>query len=164
MKQILEQYFIEFGQLDLLSWGSLKYQIIESTEDGETLTMPVESLDYDSAASLPNKHFYSYLADALSISHEQAIIQFEQFIAQSFDSTNSNFELSSLGVFKMENDKIEWHSYFKSSQYFTDLEFHKQTNHTPDSEGKVQSKENWWIAATIILIVSLTAILFKIYQ
>ena len=65
MKAILEQYFIENGQLDLLSWGCLKWQKKQASFNDKGIDAPMESILFEPIASVPTKHFYIFLADSL---------------------------------------------------------------------------------------------------
>ena len=60
MKAILEQYFIEQGQLDLLSWGCLKSQKKQASFTDKGIEAPVESIQFEPIASTPSKHFYIF--------------------------------------------------------------------------------------------------------
>jgi len=53
MKAILEQYFIENGQLDLLSWGCLKWQKKQASFNDKGIDAPMESILFEPIASVP---------------------------------------------------------------------------------------------------------------
>ena len=164
MQNILEQYFIEFGQLDLLHIGQLKFQQSESVVDGGILLKPSEAIVYEATHAIPSKHCYQYIAVMLDISYEQAVIQFEQFIHSNFNDENKEFAWPSIGkLIKMDTAYI-WQSNFISSQYFTDLHFEKMPiSNTSQNTSPVEKKEQWWIAAIVITLLCSIAILIKIY-
>ena len=164
MKTILEQYFIEFGQLDLLSFGSLKWQKKEASFTDNSIDPPKESILFEPISSNPSKHFYIYLADALSISTEQAAIQYEQFIQNLFDGHQEDISLESLGSFHFVNGILNWQSHFISNSYFSEVYFDKVSNELINEQASEDSKDNWGLFASIIAIISLLAILYKFYH
>lgn len=164
MKTILEQYFIEFGQLDLLSFGCLKWQKKEATFIESGLEPPKEFILFEPIASIPSKHFYIYIADALSISIEQASIQYEHFIQNLFDGHQDRIELESLGYFTFNNGILNWNSLFSSQTFYTPIHFEKLTVKETLDQIDESEKENWILFASIIAILSLLAILFKFYH
>lgn len=164
MKAILEQYFIEQGQLDLLSWGCLKSQKKQASFMNNGIEAPIESIQFEPIASIPSKHFYAYLADHLGISTEQAAIQYEQFIQSLFDGHQEQVQLESLGNFVFKNGILNWESHFMSRQYYADVQLNKLNNETEIDNTTDEDKENWILMASIIGILSLLAILFKFYH
>lgn len=164
MKAILEQYFIEQGQLDLLSWGCLKLQKKQASFTDKGIEAPVESIQFEPIASTPSKHFYTFLADQLGISTDQAVIQYEQFIQSLFDGHQEQVDFESLGNFVFKNGILNWQSYFVSSNYYTDVHFNKLSNETDIEDAIDKEKDNWILMASIIGIISLLAILFKFYH
>lgn len=164
MKSILEQYFIEYGQLDLLSWGCLKWQMKPASFNEKGIDAPIESILFDPIASLPSKHFYTYLADSLGISTEQAIIQYELFIQGLFEGQQEEINMESLGSFVNNNGILNWVSHFVSSQYYSNIYLDKVTNQNVNEEVFEEDKDNWVLMASIIAILSLLAILFKFYH
>lgn len=164
MKTILEQYFIEFGQLDLLSFGSLKWQKKEASYSDNRIEPPKESILFEPISSNPSKHFYIYLADALSISSEQAAIQYEQFIQYIFDGHQEEIAFESLGSFVFVNGILNWQSHFVSNAFYSDVYFEKVSNEIINEQASEDSKDNWGLFASIIAILSLLAILFKFYH
>lgn len=164
MKLILEQYFIEFSQLDLLTWGSLKWQKKIAFYTDDVINAPKEFILFEPIPSEPSKHFYAYLADALSIPVEQAAIQYEQYIQNLFDGNIEKIELESIGAFTFVNGILHFESHFSSADYYSKIEFEKITNDLEQFDEIVTNKENWILFASIIAILSLLAILFKFYH
>jgi len=164
MKAILEQYFIEQGQLDLLSWGCLKWQKKQASYNDKGIDAPLESILFEPIASAPSKHFYIFLADSLGISSEQAAIQYEQYIQDLFDGHQEQIPMESLGIFVFNNGILNWQSHFVSSNYYSDVFMNKVTNETVIEETSDEYKDNWVLMASIIAIISLLAILFKFYH
>ncbi len=164
MKTILEQYFIEFGQIDLLSFGSLKWQKKEASFSDNGIDAPKESIQFEPISSSPSKHFYIYLADALSISSDQAAIQYEQFIQDLFDGHQEEITLESLGSFHFVNGILQWNSHFISNAYYTEVYFNKVSNEPIHEVNSEDSKDNWGLYASIIAILSLLAVLYKFYH
>ena len=164
MKTILEQYFIEFGQLDLLSFGCLKWQKKEAAFIESGLEAPKEFILFEPIEAIPSKHFYIYLADALSISIEQASIQYEHFIQNLFQDNQDRIELESLGYFTLTNGILNWNSSFSSHTFYSPIHFEKLTTEITLDEREEPAKDNWVLFASIIAILSLLAILFKFYH
>lgn len=165
MKNILEQYFIEFGQIDLLSFGCLKLQKKEASFVDDGIKEPKITIHFEPLASAPSKHFYMYIAEALSISIDQAAIQYEQFLQNLFDCHQEKIELESLGYFIFNNGVLNWNSSFSSSTYFTPVNFEKISSEDMlDNLVEDDEKDNWVLFASIIAILSLIAILFKFYH
>lgn len=164
MKAILEQYFIENGQLDLLSWGCLKWQKKQASFNDKGIDAPMESILFEPIASVPSKHFYIFLADSLGISTEQAAIQYEHFLQSLFDGHQEQIPLESLGTFIFNNGILNWQNHFVSSDFYTDVFFDKVTNNVILKDTSEEDKDNWVLMASIIAILSLLAILFKFYH
>jgi hypothetical protein len=164
MKAILEQYFIKFGQLDLVSFGSLKWQKKGASFADEGLEAPKESIHFEPISSTPTKHFYVYLGEALSISTEQAAIQYEQFIQNIFDGNQDTIAFESLGHFSFNNGILNWQSQFSNNLFYSSVEFAKITSSNTIEQLDVEEKDNWILFASIIAIISLVAILFKFYH
>ena len=164
MKTILEQYFIEFGQLDLLSWGSLKWQKQGAEFIDNTLSVPRESIFFEPISSTPSKHFYTYLADSLSISLEQASIQYKAFIQSLFDGNSEKVTFESLGCFLFVNGILNWETHFVSNNYYSSVHFDRVSETIEIENESVTNKDNWVLFASIIGIISLLAILYKFYH
>lgn len=165
MKNILEQYFIEFGQIDLLSFGCIKLQKKEASFLNDGIKEPKITIQFEPISSTPSKHFYMYLAESLSISLDQAAIQYEQFIQNLFDGQQERIEIESLGYFIFNNGVLNWNSSFSSSNYFAPVNFEKISSEDMlDNVVEDDEKDNWVLFASIIAILSLVAILFKFYH
>ena len=164
MKAILDQYFIENGQLDLLSWGCLKWQKKQASFNDKGIDAPLESILFEPIASVPSKHFYIFIADHLDISTEQAAIQYEHFIQNLFDGHQEQIPLESLGTFIFNNGILNWQNHFISSDFYIDIFLDKVTNNTVIEDVSVDDNDNWILMSSIIAILSLLAILFKFYH
>jgi len=104
MEKILEQYFVQNNELVLTNIGTIHLTKKPATWIGGTLHAPEQSILFTTAKIKPNAKFYTYLAEALSISNEQANIQFEQFLQNSFDTQDGNIAIGNLGSIEKKAD------------------------------------------------------------
>ena len=75
MEKILEQYFVQNNELVLTNIGTIHLTKKPATWIGGTLHAPEQSILFTTAKMKPNAKFYTYLAEALSISNEQSEIK-----------------------------------------------------------------------------------------
>ena len=84
MHKSLTQYFAQNGQLVLPTIGIIKWHKQEAEWVNSTLQSPIESIIFEKSDAKPSKLFYHFLSEQLSVSYDQAIIQYDQFIDQLF--------------------------------------------------------------------------------
>lgn len=165
MQKIIEQYFIEFGQVDLLTVGQLKLQQQDAIFESELIKKPQEHILFEPINAMPSKHFYLYLAKSLDLTYEKAVTDFEIFIQDNFYNNSVSFNSPILGRFEKEDTQFNWYANYNSTSYYTDLHFEKLTS---SSDTSVSSndivKDDWWIYVIIIFLMSFTAIVFKLYM
>jgi hypothetical protein len=158
MEKVLEQYFVQNNELVLTNIGSLHLSKKPATWIGGTLHAPELTITFSTNNSKPSNHFYNYLAEALSISNEQANIQFEQFLEKSFDANNNILSIRNLGSIEKLGDEYTWNTSFTSNHYFKDITISPITT----SEEMVEKKSiQWYWIALILSIMAIAAIVFK---
>ena len=158
MEKILEQYFVQHNELVLTNIGSLHLSKKPDTWIGGTLHAPELTITFSTNNSKPSNHFYNYLAEALSISNEQANIQFEQFLEKSFDANNNILSIGNLGSIEKLGNEFTWNTSFTSNHYFKDITISPITT----SEEMVEKKSiQWYWIALILSIIAIAAIVFK---
>ena len=125
---------------------------------GGTLHAPELTITFSINNTKPSNHFYNYLAEALSISNEQANIQFEQFLEKSFDANNNILSIGNLGSIEKLGNEFTWNTSFTSNHYFKDITISPITT----SEEMVEKKSiQWYWIALILSIIAIAAIVFK---
>ena len=158
MEKILEQYFVQNNELVLTNIGSLHLSKKPATWIGGTLHAPELTITFSINNAKPSNHFYNYLAEALSISNEQANIQFEQFLEKSFDANNNILSIGNLGSIEKLGNEFTWNTSFTSNHYFKDITISPITT----SEEMVEKKSiQWYWIALILSIIAIAAIVFK---
>ena len=158
MEKVLEQYFVQNNELLLTNIGSLHFIKKPATWIGGTLHAPELTITFSTNNSKPSNHFYNYLAEALSISNEQANIQFEQFLEKSFDANNNILSIGNLGSIEKLGNEFTWNTSFTSNHYFKDITISPITT----SEEMVEKKSiQWYWIALILSIIAIAAIVFK---
>ena len=158
MEKVLEQYFVQNNELVLTNIGSLHLTKKPATWIGGTLHAPELTITFSTNNKKPNNHFYTYLAEALSISNEQANIQFEQFLENSFDAHNNTLSIGNLGSIEKLGNDYTWNTSFTSNHYFKDITISPITT----SEEIVEKKSiQWYWIALILSIMAIAAIVFK---
>ena len=158
MEKVLEQYFVQNNELVLTNIGSLHLSKKPATWIGGTLHAPELTITFSINNTKPSNHFYNYLAEALSISNEQANIQFEQFLEKSFDTNNNILSIGNLGSIEKLGNEFTWNTSFTSNHYFKDITISPITT----SEEMVEKKSiQWYWIALILSIIAIAAIVFK---
>jgi hypothetical protein len=158
MEKVLEQYFVQNNELVLTNIGSLHLSKKPAAWIGDTLHAPVLTITFSTKNKKPSNHFYTYLAEALSISNEQANIQFEQFLQNNFDAHNNTLSIGNLGRIEKIGDEYNWNTNFTSNHYYKDITISPITT----SEEVVEKKTiQWYWIALILFIIALAAIVYK---
>jgi len=158
MEKVLEQYFVQNNELVLTNIGTLHLSKKPAAWIGDTLYAPELTITFSTNNKKPSSHFYTYLAEALSISNEQANIQFEQFLFNSFETHNNILAIGNLGSIEKIGDEYTWNSNFISNHYFKDITISPITS----SEEIVEKNSmQWYWIALILSVIAIAAIVFK---
>ena len=158
MEKILEQYFVQHNELVLTNIGTIHLSKKPATWIGDTLHAPELNILFTTAKMKPSSEFYTYLAEALAISNEQANIQFEQFLQNSLDTQDGNIVIGNLGSIEKLGNEFTWNTSFTSNHYFKDITISPITT----SEEMVEKKSiQWYWIALILSIIAIAAIVFK---
>lgn len=161
MIKSLEQYFIQFGHLELPKIGSLKWLKKEAEWQNGKLIAPSESIILDCIDTKPTKAFYNFLGDALNISTEQAIIQYDQLLDNAIEN-NEPITIGNLGTIKKVDNAYIWLSNFNSTTYFSDINLgNVSLSDSSINTVHKSNKMNWKIWALLLFAIAAIAILFK---
>lgn len=163
MIQNLVQYFILNDHLDLPGIGTLKWLKEEANWQNGQLIAPKEQIQMDPIDNKPSKHFYTFLADELAISSDQAALKFEKFISDFNNQTVADLAFGNLGVLHKKANQYQWISSFDASTFYTDILIDETqlSNPIPYLENNHIQKEFWWIWALLISVISVGLIYFK---
>jgi hypothetical protein len=161
MIKSLEQYFIQFGHLDFPNVGSLKWNKKEANWQDGKLSAPVEEIVFDLQVTKPSKVFYNFLAEALNISNEQAVIQYEHFL-QEFIVNDEPLAIGNLGILNKHNNIFTWETKFDATNYYADINLGTISLSENDIDKSHNlKKDNWILWAIFLLVIATVAILLK---
>jgi hypothetical protein len=159
MKNTIEKYFIAFGYLSLPNIGTIKLEKTDAILENGIWNSPKETIVFETINEQPSKHFYTYLADALSISNDQAILKYEQFIQDLIN--NGNFQLGSLGLFQFNNQSVLFTPHYNHANYFDSIDIETVKNTDGNNNQIHSNKDNWYLWAIVIAVLATIAILIK---
>jgi len=161
MIQTLVQYFIKNGHLDLPAIGILKWSKQASFWENNKFVAPKEFIVLDKVEVTPSKQFYSFIAEDLDISIEQAILQFDQFIQQFKDQKMASLNFGNLGTLHKNESIISWNNLYNGDAYYKDLEM----TISPVFEGETSDpdvpKDHWRIWTILLVIIAAALIMYK---
>ena len=161
MHKILTQYFAQNGHLVLTTIGIVRLHHQEAVWVNATIQSPKESIVFEKTDAKPSKLFYHFLSEQLSVSYDQAIIQYDQFIHQLFSIEKKSFELGQFGFLSKDNGEYHWVSHFNSNSYFKDIEINpiEIQEEVVDTKGNFSIK--WQVWTILLTLFAIAAILFK---
>ena len=161
MKNTIEKYFIAFGYLSLPNIGTIKLEKTDAILENGIWEAPKETIVFETINEQPSKHFYAYLADALSISTDQAVIKYEQLIQELIN--NGNFQFGSLGLFQFNNQSISFIPNYNYANYYDSIQIETVKNIDGNNNQIHSNNENWFWWAIAIAVIASIAILIKNY-
>ncbi len=145
--------------------------------DSGIIYPPQQQLLFQQGTALTDKKFYTFLAEQIKISEVDAVRKFQDFAYQLRKDiqSNSQVELSGLGIFKKEaTGELAFESTLSLHQFFPTIKLNELAESvlpTPHSnqeieehgievypEDEVVKKDRWWIWALILTIIALAAI------
>ncbi len=161
MKNTIEKYFIAFGYLSLPNIGTIKLIKKDAILENGIWQAPDENILFETIYDVPSKHFYTYIADALSISNDHAILKYEQLLNDFV--VNQKFELNGLGSFQIEAEHVLFNSHYNASNYFESISIESVKNINGNNNQIQIRKGDWFIWAFVITFLAIIAILIKNY-
>ncbi len=162
MNNSLIQYFIKFGHLVLPEIGTLKWQKQEAYWESNTLIAPKEQIVLESVYENPSKQFYTFVAEDLGLSIEQATIQFDIYLKEFTNQAIASLNIGNLGTLHKNASQYSWNNLYNGENYFKNI--------TPvaapivkEKDSKVSSnKSSIWIIWTLIITsIAIILILYK---
>lgn len=162
MNNSLIQYLIKFGHLILPEIGTLKWQKQEAYWESNTLIAPKEQIVLESVYENPSKQFYSFVAEDLGLSIEQATIQFEVYLKEFTNQTIASLNIGNLGTLHKNASQYSWNNLYNEENYFKNLT-PVATSIVEDYENKeISNKSISWIVWTLIITtIAVILILYK---
>ncbi len=162
MTKSLVQYFIKNGHLDLPNIGILRWSKQESVWLNNQLSAPKETIVLDNISANPNKHFYSFLAEDLGLSVEQANVQFEAYILDFTSKKIASLNIGSLGTLLKNEDVISWNNLYNAEIYYKDLNInHTAASNNEEEQYAKSNKDYWWVWTILIASIAIALILYK---
>jgi len=161
MHKSLTQYFAQNGQLVLPTIGIIKWYKQEAVWVNSTLQSPIESIIFERSDAKPSKLFYHFLSEQLSVSYDQVIIQYDQFIDQLFNIDQMPFELGKFGILSKQDGTYYWSTHFNSNSYFKDIEISPIEIQKELINKKTEFSIKWYIWTILLTLFAIAAILFK---
>ena len=162
MTKSLVQFFIKNGHLDLPNIGVLRWSKQESVWLNNQLSAPKETIVLDNIASIPTKHFFSFLAEDLGLSVEQASVQFEAYILDFTSKKIASLNIGSLGTLLKNEEVISWNNLYNAEIYYKDLNINHSVGTDIENETTAETnKDYWWVWSILIASIALTLIFYK---
>jgi hypothetical protein len=162
MTKSLVQYFIKNGHLDLPTIGVLRWSKQESVWQNNQLTAPKETIILDRIVANPTKHFYSFLAEDLGLSIEQAHVQFENYIADFTSKKIASLNIGSLGTLLKNEEEVSWNNLYNADIYYKDITINPSINSDIVNELPIETKKDyWWVWTILIAFIALALIFYK---
>ncbi len=191
LQPLLSEYFYENENLQLAGIGhlSIQHKAAQITTDDTSLLAPISELVFQQNENESiDENLVQFISERLQVSVEQAIILLEQEgTLQVAIAKEDAFEWPALGTFKRgEDGELFFHQECVLQQYLPNLALvpvplHKEeqkeetvvaTNVEQAQEIAIEPIEDlaepgqqsrWWIAATIIFVVSVILILIRYF-
>jgi hypothetical protein len=162
MNNTLIQYFIKFGHLELPEIGTLKWHKQEAYWESNTLIAPKEQIVLEQVYVKPSKQFYSFVADDLGLSIEQATLQFEAYLNEFTNQTIASLNIGNLGTLHKNASKYSWNNLYNGDDYYKNIIPVAATVMVTDEAKETVKKLNTWIIWTVvIIIIAVVLILYK---
>jgi hypothetical protein len=161
MIQTLVQYFIKNGHLDLPAIGILKWSKQASFWEQHKFIAPKEYIVLELAEVNPTKHFYTFLADELNISIEQAILQYDGFIQQFKEQEITSLNFGNLGTLHKNGNEISWNNLYNADIYYKDLELNIASIHENNEFSPKSHKDYWWVWTIVLMLIAVSLIIYK---
>jgi hypothetical protein len=164
MINILVQYLIKNGHLELPGVGILKCVKQESFWQNNEFIAPKEYIEFEHVDAIASKHFYIFLAESLNISIEQATLKLEQFLTDFKSQINGKITFNNLGVLTINNQILNWENKFNTGVYFKNIALTVAEKNNQINNDTRSRKDKWWIWAIVFFTISTSLILYKFYS
>jgi hypothetical protein len=162
MNNSIVQYFIKFGHLVLPGIGTLNWQKQEAFWENNKLNAPKEQIILEPIFENPTSSFFTFIAEDLGISAEQAQLQFQEYMDDFTCKTIASLNIGNLGTLHKNASQYSWNNLYNSSHYYKDMVPDLAENSSEDTaSGKPKKGESWIIWAVIMTIIAVSLILFK---
>jgi hypothetical protein len=162
MNNTLIQYFIKFGHLVLPEIGTLKWHKQEAFWESNTLIAPKEQIVLEQVYEKPSKQFYSFIADDLGVSIEQATIQFEAYLNDFTNQSIASLNIGNLGTLHKNASQYSWNNLYNGDNYYKNIIPVVASEVFVDEANVTAKKLNAWLVWTIVItIIAISLILYK---
>jgi hypothetical protein len=158
----LIQYFIQFGHLVFPGIGVIKWQKQEPYWENNKLVAPKQQIIFELMYEQPSQQFYTFLADDLGVSKEDAILQFEDFINQFTIKTIASINIGNLGTLHKNASQYSWNSLYNSVSYYRDINPKYADKKFEDGLMEQPKKiESWILWAIGFILIGISLIVYK---
>jgi len=154
----LTQYFAQYGQLILPNIGVLQLEKEEAQWETAVLLAPKEKIVFEHSLMKPSNSFYQFLSEQLSVSTDQAMVQYQAFIDHVFSTENAQLQIGNFGTLSKQMDKYSWNASFDSSLFYKNIDIAPQDEQVPMNEN---SKDKWYWWALLLAALAIISILYK---
>ena len=154
----LTQYFAQHGQLILPNIGVLQLEKEEANWEASILLAPKEKIVFEAGSIKPSKSFYQFLSEALSISTDLAMVQYQAFLDQTFSEEKATLKIGNFGTLSKQMNTYSWSATFDSNLYYQNIAIAPQELLTALDENP---KDKWYWWALVLALVAVACILFK---
>lgn len=162
MNHTLIQYFIKFGHLVLPEIGTLKWHKQEAFWESNALIAPKEYIVLEQVYEKPSKQFYSFIADDLGVSIEQATIQFKVYLNDFTNQTIASLNIGNLGTLHKNASQYSWNNLYNGDNYYKNITPVVASEVLIDHSHVTEKKLNAWLVWTMVItIIAISLILYK---
>jgi len=154
----LTQYLAQHGQLILPNIGVLQLEKEEANWVNAVLIAPKEKIVFDQSSIEPVQSFYQFLSEQMSISIDQAKVQYQEFLAHIFNAENAQLSIGNFGTLSKQLDNYSWMSGYDAQVFYKNIDINPHAMVEATNE-KPKDKWYWW--AILFAAVGILAILFK---
>jgi hypothetical protein len=158
MLEYLTQYFAQHGQLILPNIGVLQLEKEEAHWETAVLLAPKEKIVFDHSPVKPSNSFYQFLSEQLSVSTDQAMVQYQAFINHAFSTENAQLQFGNFGCLSKQMDTYTWNAGFDSNLFYKNIDITPQEELAPKHEN---SKDKWYWWALVLAALAIISILYK---
>jgi hypothetical protein len=162
MNNTLILYFIKFGHLVLPEIGTLKWHKQEAYWESNTLIAPKEQIVLEQVYEKPSKQFYSFVADDLGLSIEQATLQFEAYLNEFTNQTIASLNIGNLGTLHKNASQYSWNNLYNGENYYKNITPVAASVEVEEHSQASTKKLNSWVIWTIVItLIAVSLILYK---